>query len=411
MKRFFQGMNETGMNTQRHLKLRLQTRRSHAAIGFAFACLATVAVIRSQVVDGLSDAKSRDRYERTIALPGARQSGVACAFYANVPALTFASGIHIADDSAESRAFIASIYGLRRGDFKFRRAFDKEVFFELFGMPAKGVKIYYDDLDRKALLKQAQKLVTGVFEDALDQGQFVSLRVYGELGMPHNVLLVAHRDGFYHYHDPTTGKIRKTGSLGLAARILTESKLKGSKIKKRYFSSYHLVSVGSSGGTTKAPLRLGQLPESLEIRLTEGQCELLARRLKPADERRESGAEAMVRSFSEIDFALIGKSVDGTPMLESAIDQDLPAHDLRGLANLTKLAINSYQIGARDLLPVWFVGNEPRVVTGYSAADGDREAGLMLLEGEQSRFMPLGEALEKAKASGPLFGYVRVPRG
>ncbi len=108
----------TRMNAQPHLKLRLQTRRSHAAIGFAFAGLATVAVIRSQVADGLSDAKSLDRYEQTLALPGARQAGVACALYANVPALTFVSGIHIADDSPESRAFITSIYGLRRGDFK-----------------------------------------------------------------------------------------------------------------------------------------------------------------------------------------------------------------------------------------------------------------------------------------------------
>ncbi len=284
------------------------------------------------------------------------------------------------------------------------------MFFELFGMPAKGVKLYYDDLDRKALLKQAQKLVTGVFQDALDRGQFVSLRVYGELGMPHNVLLVAHRDGTYHYHDPTVGKIRTSGSLGLAARILTESKVNGTKIKKRYFSSYHLVSVENSGGPAKAPLRLGQLPDSLEIRLTEGQRELLVRNLKPADDRQDSGGEAVVKSFCGIDFDVIGKQVDGTLKIESAIDQDLPARDLRGLANLAELAINSYQIGARDLLPVWFVGDEPRVVIGYSAASADREAGLKLLDGEQSRFMPLGEALEKAKASGSLFGYVKVQR-
>ncbi len=113
---------------------------------------------------------------------------------------------------------------MRRGDFMMRRAFDKEIFFELFGIGSKEVTLYYEDLDRRTLLKQAEGLVTGDLKAALDRGQFASLRVYGELGMPHNVLLLAHGNGFYHFHDPTTGTIRRATAAGLAARMLTESK-------------------------------------------------------------------------------------------------------------------------------------------------------------------------------------------
>lgn len=51
-------------------------------------------------------------------LPGAPQMGLGCAFYANVPALTKVSGIQIVDETATSKAFVASIYGLRRGRYR-----------------------------------------------------------------------------------------------------------------------------------------------------------------------------------------------------------------------------------------------------------------------------------------------------
>ena len=46
---------------------------------------------------------------RLATLPGAPQIGLGCAFYANVPALTKVSGIQIVDETAASRAFVASI--------------------------------------------------------------------------------------------------------------------------------------------------------------------------------------------------------------------------------------------------------------------------------------------------------------
>ena len=197
-------------------------------------------------------------------LPGARQLGVGCAFYANVPALTRVTGIQIVDDTAASPSFIASIYGLRRGDFEFRRAFDKEVFFELFGIASKGERLDYADLPRADLFVEAERLITGVFKPALEHGDFVSLRARGTYGGPHNVLLLGHARGEYQIHDPLTGAIRTIGRRGLARTILSESK-QGTKAKKRYFSSYHLVTVSSTPGFSGDPLRIAQLPEFLSL--------------------------------------------------------------------------------------------------------------------------------------------------
>ncbi len=367
---------------------------------------------QDRVPSELSDPAKRKWHEHAKALPGARQAGVACAFYANVPALTFVSGINVVDESRDSRAFITGVYGLRRGDFLMRSAFDKEIFFELFGIPSKEVKIYYEDLDRKTLLKQAESLVTGELQGALDRGQFASLRVYGELGMPHNVLLLAHGNGFYHFHDPTTGTIRRATAAGLAARMLTESKRGASKIKKRYFSSYHLVSLGDAVPTDKKPLRLDQLPESLEIRLGESQRAHLSKCFKPVVERAagESGVESWMKAFPRIDFAAVTRKTGDTIKVVSVIDPQLKGRDLRGLAHIAKLSLNSYQIGARELLPVWMIGGKPVAVTGYAQPAGKGEAGVTVFDGETLRVMPMTDAFDAVIAAGSLVGHVRVPR-
>lgn len=382
-------------------------------IFFAFAGLLVVMHAQDRVRNDLSDPAKRELHEHAKALPGARQAGVGCAFYANVPALTFVSGIHVVDETRDSRSFVTGVYGLRRGDFLMRRAFDKEIFFELFGIPSKGVKIYYDDLDRKTLLKQAENLVTGEFEAALDRGQFISLRVYGELGMPHNVLLLAHRNGRYHFHDPTTGTVRVAGAAGLAARILTESKRNGAAVRKRYFSSYHLVSLGDAVPTDKKPLRLDQLPESLEIRMSDSQRAHLAKCLKPAAAPVEGGSsvEAWMKAFPRIDFAAVTRKTGDTMKAVSVIDPELKGRDLRGLAHIAKLSLNSYQIGARELLPVWMIGGQPMAVTGYAQPAGEGEASVTGFDGETSRVMTMTEAFDAVHEAGSVVGHVAVPRG
>ncbi|WP_193211890.1 hypothetical protein [Luteolibacter marinus] len=357
----------------------------------------------------MEDAERERHFREATALPGARQFGVGCAFFANVPALTYVSGIHVADRSPESRAFITSVYGLRRGDFLLHRAFDKQIFYELFGMKARGTTVYYPDAANKELITRAGKMITGVFEDALNRGEFISLRVYGELGMPHNVLLVAHRDGRYLVHDPTTGSIRTLGLPGLASRMLTESK-KGTRNKKRYFSSYHRVTLERNGVPSMKPLSLGQLPEALELRLAAGQLKAVAESLKPKGDPAPGGMDALAKAYPAIDFAVLEKETKGGTTLVSVIDKELPAADLKGLAQISKLAVNSYQIGSRDLLPVWFDGSQPRVVIGYAAAAGETGPALVLHDGLQKQVLPLVEALKAIKRSGPVFGYVSVPR-
>ncbi|MCW1883347.1 hypothetical protein OKA04_01310 [Luteolibacter flavescens] len=343
-------------------------------------------------------------------LPGAKQRGVGCAFYANVPALTRVSGIHIVDHDPVSNAMVASIYGLRKGDFAFRSAFDKEVFFELFGMSYEGVRHDYADLPRKDLLVEAERLIARVFDPALESGHFISLRSIGPFGGPHNVLLLARAHGKYHVHDPTTGAIVATSRTGLAGRILSEIK-NGSKLKKRYFSAYHIVNVGSSAGPSGTPLRIKQLPESMDVREGEAGMKVLETKLTPAKNGVPSDFEQVAATWPAIDFAMIRRKGKDGERLISAIDPTLAADQLHGAASLAKLAINSYQIGARDLLPVWWIDGQPLVVAGYkkSGAPGGAPTITWLGKGG-GETVRLSSALAKLKSSGSLIGYVQVPR-
>jgi hypothetical protein len=398
-----------GMNLRLNLKHELHSRRVRSVTGVVAVWIASVSAVQSQ----LPAVEARQSQRHALALPGARQTGVGCAFYANVPALTVVSGIHVVDETRDSRAFVTGVYGLRRGDFLMRRAFDKEIFFELFGIGSKEVTLYYEDLDRRTLLRQAEGLVTGDLKAALDRGQFASLRVYGELGMPHNVLLMAHGNGFYHFHDPTTGTIRRATAAGLAARMLTESKKRQGKLKKRYFSSYHLVSLGDATPTGKVPLRLDQLPGSLELKLDEAQRARIAKLLVPAvaDLAADASPEKRMKAFPGIDLAAISKKEGKVLKLVSVIDPELEGRDLRGLAHIAKLSLNSYQIGARELLPVWFIDGKPVLVAGYAQPEGEEESTVTLFDGSKSRVVPLTEALTAVRASGSLVGHVEVPRG
>jgi hypothetical protein len=344
-------------------------------------------------------------------LPGAPQVGVGCAFYANVPALTRVSGIQIVDETVASRGFVASIYGLRRGDFEFRRAFDKEVFFELFGIAHEGQRRDYADLPRVALLVEAERLITGVFKPALAQGDFISLRARGTYGGPHNVLLLGHAGGKYQIHDPLTGAMRTMGQTELARKILSESK-QGTKVKKRYFSAYHLVTVRGAPDIKGNPLRIAQLPEFLSLRFTDAQQNALEAKLVTDQRIVSTDVEQIVKSLPAIDFAVISKTSVSEAKLVSAIDRELPAKSLHGVVNLAKLSLNSYQIGARDLLPVWWIDGRPCVITGYAKAwqEGGEATLTWFTTQEQFHTIRLSEGLSKLKASGSLIGHVEVPR-
>jgi hypothetical protein len=341
----------------------------------------------------LSDADKALIYQQAKLTPGARQIGLSCAFYANVPLLTMASGVNIADGSVASKDFVSSIYGLRRGDFKFMSAFDRDMFFKLFHIPSKRVDVYYRDASRGELLSDAEETVTRNLAAALDQGQFVSLRVLGDFGGPHNVLLLAHRSGTYYHLDPRTGRVVKSPSAELASKILTVSKAR-SKTKRRYYSSYHLVALPApvrASGDFQTPL---DFPKELEIALTPEQKSSISASLA----RAEDGV-GVSGSFPNIGFAT---TKDGS---KSVIKKDLGVFDLRGVYNLSKLALNSHKSGKRDVLPVWLLDGKPRVMIGY--AEG-AETKLILSDGNSRAVMALADALGRFRQSGCFLGYVSL---
>jgi hypothetical protein len=344
----------------------------------------------------LDEAERRALYEQAKVTPGARQVGLGCAFYANVPLLTMVSGINIADGSVASREFVSRIYGLRKGDFGFTGAFDREMFFKLFHIPAKNVDVYYREATRGELLADAEETVLRDLTAALDRGCFVSLRVLGEFGGPHNVLLLAHRNGKFYHHEPRTGRIVESVPAVLASRILTVSKAR-SKLKKRYFSSWHLVALPAPDGVPAEFLTPADFPKELEIALTPGRESLIAASLVRAED-----AEGVTASFPEIDFATKGGGE------RSHIDRDLDVAGLYGVYSISKLALNSRHSGKRGSLPVWLVDGAPLALIGYAEGDQIR---LTFFDGKKRSTMSLAEALGRFRKSGCYFGYMVLPQG
>lgn len=343
----------------------------------------------------LSADESSMLYKQARATPGARQIGLSCAFFANVPLVTMTSGINIADGSAVSKEFTSSIYGLRRGDFDFMRAFDREIFFQLFSISTKGVKVYYREASRRELLVDAKEIVEKDLASALDQGMFISLRVMGNLGMPHNVLLLAYRKDQYYYHDPTTGSIVIISLDELASKILCVSKAR-SKETKRYFSSYHLVSLPAPTRVNQNFLKIENLAKEQELKLTITQQKEISEKLQKV-----AGGDGVAKSFPRIDFAIFGNNG------KSVISEDLEVERMKGVFNLTKLAISSYALGARDVLPVWLVDGAPFVAMGYS--DGE-DSKLVFTDGINRTEMSCDDALNKFKQSGCYYGHVKLSK-
>jgi hypothetical protein len=342
----------------------------------------------------LDEAERSALYQQAKVTPGARQVGLGCAFYANVPLLTMVSGVNIADGSAASREFVSRIYGLRKGDFRFTSAFDREMFFKLFHIPAKKVNVYYREATRGELLADAEETVLRDLAAALERGCFVSLRVLGEFGGPHNVLLLAHRNGKFYHHEPRTGRIVESVPAELASRILTVSKAR-SKLKKRYFSSWHLVALPAPDAVIADPRTPADFPKEIEISLTPERENLIAASLARAD-----GAEGVTTLFPKIDFATKGK--------KSLIDRDLDVAGLYGVYSISKLALNSHHSGKRESLPVWLVDGAPLALIGYAEGDQIR---LTFFDGKKRSTMSLAEALGRFRKSGCYFGYMVLPQG
>ncbi|MGJ8634160.1 MAG: hypothetical protein ACSHX7_09595 [Luteolibacter sp.] len=270
------------------------------------------------------------------------------------------------------------------------------MFFELFGIRSKGVTIYHPELARTELIPVAEELIRNSFVRALSDGQFVSLRVIGQLGGPHNVLLIAHRGSMFYFHDPRSGLIRSASAKGLATMILTRSKKKGVS-RKLYFSSYHLVSIGAAEKEPFKALGLGDLPDALEVNLTKSQKSKLAKHLVGNE------SETIPRRFPEIDFATINS--------KSVVDTGLPIVEMVGAVNVAKLALKSFETGNRHVLPVWILSDKPVVILGYSGRPGKGvPVNLTLFDGSKVLQIKTAKALEEFKVSGCFLGYASVVR-
>lgn len=343
----------------------------------------------------LTVEERRVLYQQVRVTPCAQQMGLSCAFFANVPLVTMSSGINIADGSEASRQFISSIYGLRKGDFKFTSAFDREMFFQIFAIPAKSINHYYRDAKREDLLADAKMILTTDINKALDQGMFASLRIKGAYGTPHNVLLLAYREDNYYCHDPIIGNIIILKADELASRILCLSKAR-SKESKRYYTAYHLVSLTAPSSVDKSFLSVTKLANDQEIKLADTQQKSLSAVL-----RKVEGKDGVVESFPSLRFAVFEKTG------KSVISSDLPVESMQGVHNLTKFSVSSYALGKRDMLPVWLIDGVPLVAIGYIGGDNPK---VIFFDGKQRTVMPSSDALKAFKKSGCYFGYVMMPK-
>ena len=355
--------------------------------------LVEIALGEEAPFEALNEEEMRQIYQQARLTPSAQQIGLSCAFFANVPVLTIAGRINIADRSGEALGFISSIYALRRGDDTLMSAFDRGMFFALFGISAKPHKIYHREATRGELLADAEILVRRELAGALDKGQFVSLRVVGEFGGAHNVLLLARRGETFYIHNPLWGKTAGIPVEELASLILCVSKARSTETK-RYFTSFHTVSIPAPKEVRK-PLVLRDLAVDLEIALSEGQKELIAEKLVASPE-----GDGVHDRFPHLRFAT-------TSTGQSLIHKDLAVGSLEGVYNLTKLAVNSYSIGAREVLPVLMMKDGPLVAIGYTQRD---KPGWIFTDGRNKVEMGFLETLTEFKESGSLFGYIEVPR-
>jgi len=349
----------------------------------------------------------RAEQARLEALPVAGQTGPSCGFFANVPALTLASGV----DISASRPFVSSVYGLRRGDFRFQRSFDKRMFYELFSIPYEVVEIEHPPQRATDLKPKLKAMVGETLDPALDEGKVFSLRVIGVFGGPHNTLLFGKSGSSYLVHDPYPGRIKKLTLDQLVDSMLVRSTTRKNRGKEVYVTHYLEVDLPSRPGVAEW-LPVTRFPQELKVTLTPSQRTVLATRLKSSsDEAGPSGMAARVRHFPELDFAVL-EDPDGEGGCSHVISSELKPEQLGGVLHLAKFTLNTWHLGRRSLLPVVFMEGRPWVLVAYQPhdeADRDRPC-LVFDDGREIRGLSISQALRLIHADGPCYATVRLDR-
>ncbi|BDS07266.1 hypothetical protein NT6N_23060 [Oceaniferula spumae] len=333
------------------------------------------------------------------ALPGAKQTGPGCAFYANVPTLTRVTGVNVADGSAASKSFITRVYGLRKGDFKIRTSFDKTLFFELFGIEAKPYEKYLSGTRQSVLLQETEQIIADKIRPALIGGSHVSARVIGDIGRPHNILLVSWNEGKFRYHNPTTGRYYSSSQEQLAKKMLTKSTRKRKMARSSYYVNFLTVSVAKS--PISNPLPISKLPRSLQIELTDNQSaavqEAFLPKQKPSAEIKE--LDDLTAAFPKIGWVGLLK---GDRRVD-AIEPSLNAEQLRGITEIARLRVHCLHTRRQSLAPVLMIKNRPHLMVAYS----DRpEAAFTFFDGKKMVTLSLTQTLAELKRNHARFGYI-----
>jgi len=329
-------------------------------------------------------------------LPTASQQGPSCAFFANLPMVAWATGY----DVGTSGAFVRSVYGLRRGDFAFERAFDKQIFCELFSFPYEEVEIGHPQAVERELMPAAEAIITSNFDKALSQGRVFSLRVKGILGGAHNALLLGKQGDFYVVHDPRGGRMLKLTRKELAEWILVKSSATGRSTKPSHVT--HFLKVEVPPAPVARVLTAGDFARELTIDIGPERRKALAAVLGRSPKVAAHDVAQWVAAHPEIDFAVIGDGVK-----RSAISADLNAGQLAGVLHLSQLTLNACKRGTRRLLPVLVLDGRPHLLTGYRT-DPDRPQTTVWLvdNGATSQQLPTDELLERFRRSGALYGTI-----
>lgn len=346
------------------------------------------------------ESGSRDPAPSIHELPVSPQQGPSCAFFANLPIVAWATGY----DVGTSPAFVRSVYGLRRGDFAFERAFDKRIFCELFGFRHELVEIEHPPAVERELLPAAERIVVRHFDKELAKGWVFSLRVKGLMGGPHNALLLGKLGEDYLVHDPRGGRMRQLSRRQLAGMILVESSRQGRSLKPSHVTHYLKVQVPLSPVARVLPA--GDFARELLVVISDGERDVLARSLQPQGVVVEGDAARLVAAYPGVDFAVM-EDEDG--IAQSVISRELTAEQLSGALHLSQLTLNACQRGTRRLLPVLMLEGRPRVLLGYRPDSGKPQATEWALDGGGvTEWVPTQVLLQRFKRSGALYGATRL---
>lgn len=330
-----------------------------------------------------------------------KQTGPSCAFFANVPALALATGY----DISSSKTFTSSVYGLRRGDFKFERSFDKRIFCELFALPWEIATVQHPDKPRKELLAHAEEVIRNNLDPGLEKGWVYSLRVNGIHGGPHNVLLMAKAKDKYVVHNPGPGKMKHLSIEQLADKLLVRSTLEENRIKPVYITHYMSIALDRQKGEQALPL--SSLPRELSVELSPEQTDQLKSKLARAVEGDAPKKMAdWMKSYPEIDFAAMQRTDENAP--RNVIGSKLAADELKGIVHLSQFHLALWHSKRRAKLPVVFMDHEPWIMTAYQNSDDANARSIAFFNGVDQRWLSKAEALKLIHGSGALVGTVEI---